>query len=192
MSTTTDRRTLEAVKADAKAFYNLFPRVCFARWKVAGSIRRRRPTVGDVEHVVIANFGDAAVDGSLFKQTDRVNLLWHHLDALLAGGQIAKHFYGDQGPRWGEKSRGIDFRGFRHEIYLATPETWGAMLAIRTGPAELSQHLVTAIKRMPYAHEGGGFRVIDQRTGQAVPTPEEADYFRLCGVAYREPWERVG
>ena len=75
------------------------------------------------------------------------------------------------------------------DLFLATPENWGAIYCIRTGPAAFSQALVTHFKlRTPYRQQDGALVV--EATGEVVPVPEEADYFRLAGLPYLEPAER--
>jgi len=155
------RRAWQAAMADGEAFRGKFPASCYARWEIAGSVRRQSAGgVKDVEHVIIPAFGDVPDGDSLFAATVRVNLLWHHLDAMLKAGQVAKHVYGhaDTGApkhRWGEKYRGVDFRGFNHEIFSADLDNWGSVLAIRTGPAEFSHRLVIDLQKNGYVNDGG-------------------------------------
>jgi hypothetical protein len=155
-ATAAEKRPWTQAKIDAQAFYNLFPKTCFSRWTAAGSLRRRRPDVGDVDHVVIPAFGDVAVTGGLFEMTERVNLLWHHLDAMLEGGTVGKALVGVSGGyRWGEQQRAVLFRGFVHEIYTAEVDNWGGQLAVRTGPAEMSRRLVLGLQYNGYMSDGG-------------------------------------
>jgi DNA polymerase/3'-5' exonuclease PolX len=157
------RRPLEQAIADAEAFRALFPPASYLRWEIAGSIRRRAVTVADVDHIVEPAFGDVEVGGGLFAQTERVNLLWFHLDALTRGAEVRKHLYtihradGETSvtPRWGERLRGCDFRELKHEIWTADADNWGAQLAIRTGPGPFSQSLVVALQRQGYVNDGG-------------------------------------
>lgn len=211
MSTTSTKRPHAAAKADAAEFYRLFPAACFARWSAAGSLRRRCPEVGDVEHVVIPAFGELAVGGTLFAQTQRVNLLWHHLDALVSGGVVTKHLYGATGYRWGEKYRGVDFRGHLHELFACEADNWGPTLAIRTGPAEFSKGLVTGLRRNGNRNVDGyvwrcnacflcGPDRVNERCQKCQGTdlepierlsvPDEEAYFKLAGMAFVPPEKR--
>lgn len=104
----------------------------------------------------------------------------------------------------------MSFRGFTHELFTADADSWGAILAIRTGPAELSKSLVTNLLRrgmrckegrvwrcVPCCHcqaaPPGKCRACDG-TGLepegAVPTPTERSFFDLCGVRYLDPEDR--
>jgi len=216
-ATATARRSYEQARADAEAFRDLFPPACYRRWEVAGSVRRKAPSCGDVEHVVIPAFGEVDVGVGLFTTKQRMNLLWFHLDSLVRGDEppLTKHIYGATGYRWGEKHRGVDFRGFRHEFFCADEANWGATLAIRTGPAEFSQRLVAGLLRNSRRNHLGRvwqcepcpetLRMMDegqcdkscprcQGTGllpvTAIAVAEEREYIRLCGMGWVEPEAR--
>lgn len=198
MSTTLAKRSWVAASHDAVQFKGLFPASTYERWEIAGSVRRNLKLVGDVEHVIIPRFAEVdAGGGGLFAERKTVNLVLHHLDQLVAGTiplddaeRLTKHIYGAQGPRWGQKFRGVDFRGFNHELCMADADNWGKVLALKTGPAEFSQLLVTVIKKRGLLDRDG--YVVRSADGQRVPVPEERDYFAACGVAYIEPEKRRG
>lgn len=192
MSTATTKRHWRQAVEDAEAFRALFPPACYSRWEFAGSLRRKRPEVGDVEHVILPNFGDIEVHGQLaglFVSTERVNLLFHHLDALLAKGDVSKHWYGN-GYRWGDKHRGAEFRGFTHELFTADADNFGCQLLIRTGPAEFSERIVTRLKAGGMYRQTDGF-VKHVESGQIVPVRDEAAYFALLGMRVIEPEKRA-
>lgn len=193
MSTATAKRLFADALEDAEAFRAMFPTTCYQRWEFAGSLRRGRSEVGDVEHVVIPEFGDVK-GGGLFGDPKRVNLLWDSLDRIVqAAPDIGKHLYGSTETgaplyRWGEKYRGVDFRGFNHEVFCADADNWGAVLLIRTGPAEFSQRVVTALR------DGGMYRQLEgylrNREGHMVPVRTEQDYLRFAGMKWTEPKDR--
>lgn len=176
------RRVLAAAQADAEAFRDLFPRECYTRWTIAGSVRRRQPLVKDVDHVVMPAFGEVEIPGHLFGAKEKVNLLWHHLDGLLRRGDVDKHLRSDGTTSWGNKQRGCAFRGFGHEIFTADADNWGPQLAIRTGPAEYSHMLVILLQRHDHMNQGG--YVLDKRTtncacGWSGPEPAWVPIDRL-------------
>ncbi|MDB5294955.1 MAG: hypothetical protein JWO31_938 [Phycisphaerales bacterium] len=152
-ATLTGKRDWATAKRDAGDFYRLFPSTVWRGWSAAGSVRRRCPEVGDVDHVVIPAVGELAGDG-LFGATEPANLLWHHLDGLVAAGTVAKAWNG-RSFCWGEKKRSVSFRGFTHEVWTADADNWGSVLAIRTGPDPFSQRLVVGLQRQGYCNDGG-------------------------------------
>jgi DNA polymerase/3'-5' exonuclease PolX len=159
MSTAT-KTPLSRALAVAEAFRRLFAGT-FNRWEIAGSIRRQRPDVGDVDHVVIPEWGEVEAGGGLFANPIRTNLIWQRADKLIAAGTIVKHLYiGKKGNthKWGELLRGIDYQGFHHEIWTATPDNWGSALAIHTGPWEFSKELVIGLQRNGYMNHDGYVR----------------------------------
>lgn len=177
MSTTSVKRDLATAITDARAFCDLFAGT-YERWEVAGSVRRKKPEVGDIEHVVIPRPNFLA----------RMDELTLDPDALFAktDAPLTKAVYSDGTTRWGPLYRGVCFRGFRHEIFCAAPENWGAILAIRTGPADFSTRLVTRMKQWGIYRQQGGF-VIEQATGAVVPVFSEVDFLALCGSTWIEP-----
>ena len=193
------KRPLAKVLAELDDFTNLIrPNCCCLRWKVAGSIRRQRAEVSDVDIVAIPTCADVPVEGSLLGDTERRNLLWQRVDDLVKLGTFTHHMKEtDAGPRpkWGQTCRSIGFRGMAYEITLADEANFGVWLAIRTGPAVMSKELVT---RLPLVERGryrfaGDFH-IEERDGMSaprpIPCPEEADFFRLCGMACPPPHQR--
>lgn len=205
MSTPNQKRGLIQARADAEAFRNLFTGR-YDQWDFAGSLRRGKPEVGDIEHVIIPRFEHMATPESFFGED--VNLVFHKLDELVAVGTVTKHMYGTTGFRWGQKYRGVDFRGFNHELFIATPDNWGSTLAIRTGPADFSTRLVKGLHLHGRRnHEGQVWRCdpCDACTGDSIckvcnqtglkciapiPVPTERAYLNLCGYDWVEPRDR--
>jgi DNA polymerase/3'-5' exonuclease PolX len=190
MSTGLKRSHAVAI-ADAEAFRALFDG-CYERWEIAGSVRRCKPEVADVEHVVIPKIGPVA-SGGLFNEQADANLLWSKLDALVELSTVAKHLYTSShadgstsvSPRWGDKYRGVDFRGFNHEIFTANPRNWGSILTIRTGPAQFSERMVTMLHPRGLQNDGGFVRY--KRTGAIYETPTEESFFIACGQSFVAP-----
>jgi DNA polymerase/3'-5' exonuclease PolX len=191
---TGNKRSYEAALADARAFRDLFdmlPAPLYERWEFAGSLRRKRDQVGDVEHVIIPRFGDVTVEGDLFGGTKSANLVMHRLDELLKSGQVSKHLYGTTGFRWGDKNRGADFRGFNHELFMADGDNWGSKLAILTGPADFSKQLVTGLLRRERCNKDGYVWQCHAGEMQKLPVANERQYFLLAGMAWVEPEDRA-
>lgn len=159
-----------------------------ARWELAGSIRRGRPFVGDVEHVVVPLVKE--VPGrDLFATPERTNLLWSRLDDLLERGLVTKAVYGDhQRSRWAQKMRGLMFMGFKHEIYTTPLDNWGATLLIRTGPAEYARRFVTELKRRGYEHRDGRAWPVGRKW--SVSVSDERTAHALAAMPYRKPTQR--
>ena len=193
MSTTEGKIALPAAIAAAEKFRALFPPEMFRRWVVAGSVRRERTEIGDIEHVVepaVVEVRSAGLFGAVAAGV-RTPLL-NRLDELAAQGVIERAVYPDGKHRWGDRYRGVLFEGVRHELFMTDRANWGPILAIRTGPALLSQRLVTALaSRGLYRQQDGYVRYAGGRNaGEIRMVATEEEYFSLCGLAYIEPRDR--
>lgn len=164
------------------------------RIEIAGSIRRRRQSVGDIEIVAIPRWEERPAAGpiALFgpPAVDRVNLLAeavrvrHDLrPGELTGGRIRE--IRDDGRYW----KLVHSSGVQVDLFVTTPERWGLILFIRTGPADFGHGALARWKRITqggYSLEG----VLHDARGQAVPTPEEVDVFRVLGLDWIDPKRR--
>jgi DNA polymerase/3'-5' exonuclease PolX len=166
-----------------------------ARIEVAGSIRRRKDEVGDVELVVIPRrerpaFGQAPGDTvPLYALTDQLRGEGRMIPRLDKRGRAA----------WGDKFRRAlwtpnDGRlpgAVPLDLFITTPDQWGVIYLLRTGDADFSHTLVTKRPHGALPRE----LQIDQgrvwRGDVALPTPEEPDVFDAIGVPWITPAART-
>lgn len=168
------------------------------RVEIAGSVRRSCPEVKDVELVAVPRWAErpAPIQSLFVEESERVNLLheWAVNEAAGAGVRWIKPGTSEV-VDWEPKPEGKYWRALidgaiKLDLFLAAPENYGMIMAIRTGCAEFSQGLMTFAKlRTPYRVEGGYLR---DREGAPRETPEERDVFDLLGVDFVEPKERTG
>lgn len=165
------------------------------RIEIAGSVRRQKATVHDLEIVAISRRGRAPIHG-LFETTwVDVDELDEALDALRQSGTLTlrpvlvERANGSQEiqTRDGEAYKALSYQGVPVDLFITDAERWGAILALRTGPFDWNQRLVTDCKRHFRQLQDG--RVL--HLGRPVPTPEEADFFRAMGVPWVEPRDRT-
>lgn len=161
----------KAVRIAEQLAADLAP-VC-ARAKVAGSVRRRRPHVGDIEFVV-----EPLAAGDLFghvtHQVEPIRRVAETWGDVVKGGDRMIQVRG---------VGGID--GLTCELYLVHPPAqWGSILAIRTGPADLGHLAVTRMLERGLRHVGGH---VEDRAGALVPTPTEEDFFAAAGLPCLAP-----
>jgi DNA polymerase/3'-5' exonuclease PolX len=171
------------------------------RIEVAGSIRRGKAEVGDIELVAIPRFEARTIPSQLSflnnpMPAEQVNLFNEELSVMLDLGMIWRNPPRgvDAPPAWGERYKKcwLQVRPGQMaqvDLFIADARNWGAIFAIRTGPHDFSQALVTRLKyNTPYRqHEG---YLIHKETGEVIAVPEEADYFRLADVPWIEPGKR--
>jgi len=195
MSATKTTIPLDVAERAATRLVNTLAPAC-SRIEVAGSIRRGKPEVGDIELVAIPSVLETT-QLDLFGEVRSVharNLLDEELERLIAMRAIRRTPPDGARAAWGEHYKKFWLAAggqvVQVDLFLAREDNWGALFCIRTGPAAFSQALVTHLKlRTPYRQQDGALVV--EATGELVPVPEEADYFRLAGVPVIPPAERT-
>ena len=153
------------------------------RAMIAGSVRRGKAQPKDIEIVLIPAMVERRVD--LFTTEQVYSLDEVVLPELVQGRLVLDTEVKRNGPRY---KRLIHVRtGAVVEVFAARPETWGYILALRTGPADFMHKLVTARSQggaMPFGRcvkSGQMWRFSEGRMREQ-PTPTEADFFREVGL----------
>lgn len=200
------KRKHAAALADAESFRDLFAG-CFEEWVFGGSVRRQCREVSDLDHILRPKWED--VPDGLFGEPKKVNLIVKRSEELLISGAFTKHQYNASGFRWGMLHRGMDFKNFKHEIWMAEPANWGGTLSIKTGSQEFSKRLVTGLLRnrrrnkdghvwecVPCSRDGKCEKTCPEcqgtklKTVKIIPVPTEEFYFDLCGIEFVPPAAR--
>lgn len=138
------------------------------RIEIAGSIRRRRPWVNDIDIVAIP------------KSHGQFAYQLQQLGPISMGGQKIIRV----------KRPDIDL-----DVYVATPESWATLLLIRTGSKRHNVALCLKAKSMGmklHANGSGLFRLTDREMcpEERVAGDTEASIFEALGLGYRRPEER--
>jgi DNA polymerase/3'-5' exonuclease PolX len=169
------------------------------RIEIAGSIRRGKAQVHDIELVAVAKLEDRP-DGMFGSST--IDLLEERVGRLIAAGNLA--------PRLVENHRAdgrVDLqhklgsafkalvtpRGIPVDLFIVRPPaTWGAIFALRTGPGAWNTRLVMECKSIGRRVAGGQVERWHGALSEwvPVPTPEEADFFAALGQPWVEPADR--
>jgi DNA polymerase/3'-5' exonuclease PolX len=189
MSTGTRVLLADAEDVAATLAFALYP-AC-ERIQVAGSIRRQRADVGDIELVVVPLI-ETEPDGMFGERP--INRLTERLDMLTAAGVLAPH---PIDPKRGERySKLLDAAsGLQVDVFSASADTFGLILLIRTGPAAYSQRFVTDLRRRALHVAGGQLHRGSLGCGayecEVVPTPEETDVYAAAGWPFVEPETRA-
>ena len=140
------------------------------RIEVAGSIRRRRPFVNDIDLVLIP------------KNQGLLDTKLRELGCRFGGPKLRRLVYPH--PRTERSPQGAQV-----DIYIATPETWAVLLLIRTGSTRHNVRLCTRARALGLQLKADGQGLVDD-LGNRVAGDTEASIFDVLGLPYREPWER--
>jgi DNA polymerase/3'-5' exonuclease PolX len=175
MSTATKTPVQAAMPYAAAALDLLRPHT--DRAELAGSIRRLRPTVGDIEIVAEPS---SVVDGLFGEERLSLPEIRAACDKM---GRVTKG-----GERMIQVAD-VFGSGITLDLFLVHPPAeWGVILAIRTGPAPFSRALVTRIKGRLWRCKDGWVR---DDSGRRVPCPTEREFFAAAGLAYLAPEDRT-
>lgn len=158
---------------------------------VAGSLRRRKPTVGDVEILYIGKTEVRQDPADMFASIT-VNLADEAIAALEKSGVLERRKNVNGSEMYGPKNKLMRHRasGLPVDLFAATPENWWNYLVCRTGPADSNTRICMAAqdrgwKWSPYA---SGFK--DQH-GEMIAVTSEREVFELVGLKYNKPKNRT-
>jgi DNA polymerase/3'-5' exonuclease PolX len=160
---------------------------------VAGSLRRRKQEVGDVEILYIPRFGVQADPADLFGKAMDVNLVDFNLERLLKHGIIAKRPKANGSFTWGDENKlAIHVAsGIPVDFFQARRANWWNLLVCRTGSKENNAAICNAAIRKSWKWQPYGPGFEDRLTGRQVyRVDSERDVFNAVGLVYKEPWER--
>jgi len=133
-----------------------------SRIEVAGSIRRKKPWVNDIDLVLIIN--DPWNFHAEVKQLGQLKTSGTRIMRVMAGS-------------------------IQVDIYIADEETWATLLLIRTGSAENNIRLATLAKKRGWRLSASGAGLFDENEERIAGGTEKSIYVAL-GLRYQAPWER--
>lgn len=166
------------------------------RIAVAGSLRRGKAEVGDVELVFVPVCQDVPAD--LFGSTVSRDLAAARIDGLVEAGVLARRVGDAGGTSWGAKNKlAVHVEsGIPVDLFATTEDCWWNYLVCRTGSAETNKRICMAAqakgwKWNPY---GPGFsrgvvRGIHAPT-ETVAVESEYQVFAFVGLPYLQPEKR--
>lgn len=160
---------LEEAKKIADKYLNILKPFC-SRIEIAGSIRREKLEVKDIEIVAIPDY--AFEVGGGFSSFCKEVKNWQKV----------------KGEPTGKYTQRILPEGIKLDLFMATPENWGLIFAIRTGSAGFSHEILAR------SWVKAGYKSVNgmlTKNGEATEVKEEEDLFKLIGLPYVEPKLRI-
>ncbi len=156
------------------------------RLLIAGSIRREKAEIGDIEIVLIPKLTPIT---DMFGEPTGNHA--SALDVALADNDITP-------VKNGERYKQIQWQDMQADLFICTPETWGCVATIRTGSADFTQWLVTKKRQGGACPEHLSFkdgRLWTERTNGsglvALDTSEEQQVFDTLRLDWIEPQQRI-
>lgn len=137
------------------------------RIEPAGSLRRRRPTIGDLDLLAATDDAPALIDA-----LDGLPVV----DRILSAGT--------------DKSSIVLRDGPRVDLMVCPPAAWGSHLVHFTGSADHNIALRGMALDRGWSLSEKGFKVLD--TGELLTDPEEADVYERLGLPWIPPELREG
>ena len=156
----------EALKIASAVVEQLRPHC--TRIEIAGSIRRKKPEVKDIEIVAIPQpYTTGLFESGLAKVVNQ----WKKVKGEMEYGKT-------------KYTQRILPEGIKLDLFLAEEDNWGSIFAIRTGSADYSHKvLAKGWVRQGFKSEGGYLF----RDNERHEIREERDLFNMIGVPYIEP-----
>lgn len=157
--------------------------------EVAGSLRRQKQMVSDIEIVYVPKFGTRQVDMFSKEQTD---LCAVEIDHLVVQKVIAKRPAKNGVFTWGDLNKlGVHVQTGIPVDFFCEPDIldWPRTLAIRTGPKEFNVKLMASAPKVgliPHAYGPALFSAL----GVRVIPKNERHFIELCGMKYLLPRDR--
>ena len=155
------------------------------RIEIAGSLRRGKPDVGDIELLCIPRALDRLWLTEGYDQLDVA------VRQMIAAGQLRKRLaengrfagYGPQNKLMVDVASGIGV-----DLFSTTLANWGMAMFVRTGPVEWNMRMMSHFREIGMrGHAYGG---VEGSDGQQIDCPDEETVFRLLGWQYMPPEER--
>lgn len=141
------------------------------RIEIAGSIRRERPYVKDIEILCIPKiYFVHGKNHDHYPGFIEIVDSWEKVKGNATNGKYMQRILPE---------------GIKLDLFTARVDNWGLQMAIRTGSAEYSKYLAKTWVYQGFNSENATIiRKFDQKP---IPIFEEIDLFNLLGVAYTEP-----
>ena len=179
---------LEYAKTIADGVVDYLSEYC-SKIEIAGSIRRKKQLVGDIEIVCVPK-----------REVIQRDMFSMHKDVLgMPLYDRVKHCDWIEPRRMNEKPQALGERyqalrdvptGVPIDLFIVLPPAqWGVIMTLRTGSADFSSTLMRKARARNHRCEDG--RLIDLKTGKVVITEEERDFFDVLNLAWIEPENRL-
>lgn len=160
---------------------------------IAGSLRRCKQRVGDIEILLVPRHDERQID---FFTTKPIDLADEALNKCLVAGSLTKRLNVNGNPSaWGTKNKHAvaTLSMIPIDFFSTCLENWFTSLVIRTGSKETILKLTTGAQRLGrtlHAYGDGVSEKWPDGRVQHFSARSEEDVFKLCGVPFVEVNQR--
>lgn len=165
-----------------------------SRLIVAGSLRRKKAMVGDVEILYVPMLVELPPKDLFGKERQFRNLADEVLQRLLDERVLYPRLNVNGGKAWGERNKlAVHATSLIPvDLFSATEGNWFNYLVCRTGPLESNVAIASKAQELGWKwhpYDEGFSRPVG--LGKEVrPMGSEREVFEFVGMPYKEPWER--
>jgi DNA polymerase/3'-5' exonuclease PolX len=167
----------EEAKLIAEKYLQIFKPLC-ERIEIAGSIRREKKLINDIELVCIPS--TIRVEDGLFEFK---NVRAPEFVSLVDSFNRVK---GNGAGKYAQLNLP---EGILLDLFITTREQWGVIFMIRTGSAMFSHRMVIECKDNGYYVKDG--YLWRKKDNAMIACPEEEDFFRITKLPYIKPYARA-
>jgi DNA polymerase/3'-5' exonuclease PolX len=162
------------------------------RYAIAGSLRRGKPDVGDLELLFIPRSAERPIPGDLFGATEPVNLAEEAILDLERRGILSRRENSAGGYNFGPQNKLMRHceTGLPVDLFTANRENWFNYLVCRTGSAESNLRVATAAKERGWKWNPYGSGFTRENTGESYHVTAEEHVFTFCGLPALPPEQR--
>lgn len=161
-----------------------------AKTQIAGSLRRRKPFVNDIEILVIPKPQTKQKENDLF--TEEIPGDFWILEQLLKKGTLEKRKKCNGTLTYGPRTKLLvhTASGIPVDVFSCSPPEWVNCLFSRTGGKATNIAIASNAKRCQLAWEafGAGFRT---KQGELIEIKSEKEIFAIVGLPYLPPSHRT-
>jgi DNA polymerase/3'-5' exonuclease PolX len=159
------------------------------RIHIAGSLRREKPQVGDIEILYVPKQISAEDDMFAPSKVSAVDAI---LEKMLGAGRLTKRLNAFHHATWGPENKYAVHcaSGIPVDFFATTEACWFNYLVCRTGPLSLNKQIASLAhtRGAKWLSTGEGFLSFGEQ--RRIPMRSEQEVFAFVGLEYREPKQR--
>jgi DNA polymerase/3'-5' exonuclease PolX len=161
------------------------------RIQIAGSIRRQRALVGDIELICIPKYQETTPPGEMFPQS--TNMVNAAIQQFISSGALSLRVKRDGTVANGDKVKLLydHHSNISLDLFITDTSCWFSTFVCRTGGKDNNTAIATKAKVMGYRWmmAGEGFRHL--QTNEIVAVSSEQAVFAFVGMPYLRPEDRA-